>query len=105
MIGERDAAKTARSVVESVSDMAVGSWRNIEVSDDEVPLQTEQPQGELPQEPGAQAVGEELVANEGRPDQHAQEGHGGVAGNRGDGRGVGLRDFEAPPDAFQPKQL
>ena len=61
MIGERDAAKTARSVVESVSDMAVGSWRNIEVSDDKVPLQTEQPQGELPQEP-------------------AQEGHGGVAG-------------------------
>lgn len=71
--------------------MAVGSWRNIEVSDDEVPLQTEQPQRELPQE--------------GRPDQRAQEGHGGVAGNRGDGRGVGLRDFEAPPDAFQPEQL
>lgn len=44
-----------------------------------MPLQTEQPQGELPQEPGAQAVGEELVG----PDQRAEEGHGGVAGNFG----------------------
>ena len=62
-----------------------------------MPLQTEQPQGELPQEPGAQAVGEELVG----PDQRAEEGHGGVAGNFGVmDVGVGLRDFEAPPRCF-----